>query len=613
MLLLALCSCKGTSTEKKNESMNQDRKVVVYQVFTRLFGNADTTNKPWGTIEENGVGKFNDFTDKALDEIKALGVTHIWYTGVPHHALIRDYTAYGISNDDPDVIKGRAGSPYAVKDYYNVNPDLAVDPANRLDEFKALVDRTHKHGLKVIIDIVPNHVARGYQSVSNPEGVEDFGASDDKSVEYARDNNFYYIPGQPFVVPRPLNNYVPLGGEVNPLADGQFDEDPAKWTGNGSRMAQPDFYDWYETVKINYGVRPDGSYDFDTIPGNFASKTAEEHFAFWQDKTVPDSWKKFRDIALYWTKFGVDGFRYDMAEMVPVEFWSYMNSAIKKLNPDAFLLAEVYNPARYRDYIHLGKMDFLYDKVELYDTLKNIMQGHGSTDHLAAIQRGLADIETHMLHFLENHDEQRIASSAFAGNALKGKPAMVVSATISTSPTMIYFGQEVGEPGDGDPGFGSATRTTIFDYWGVPTHQRWMNKGKFDGGLLLPQEKELREFYKKLLNFTITSPALMGNYQEIHSYNRTNTSGYYDKAFAFARWIDNEHLVVVTNFKDSITDIYELQLPANLILAWGLEDGSYRLKDQLYQQSEFEMIVSGGVGKVKMVVKPLESFILSLE
>ncbi len=612
MLLLALFSCKGTSTEKKNESMNQEHKVVVYQVFTRLFGNTNTTNKPWGTIEENGVGKFNDFTDEALEAVKALGVTHVWYTGVPHHALIRDYTAFGISNDDPDVVKGRAGSPYAVKDYYNVNPDLAVDPAKRLDEFKALVERTHNHGLKVIIDIVPNHVARGYKSVSNPQGVEDFGASDDKTVEYARDNNFYYIPGQPFVIPRPLNNYLPLGGEKNALADGYFDEDPAKWTGNGSRLAQPDFYDWYETVKINYGVRPDGSFDFDTLPESYSSKTADEHFAFWQDKTVPDSWKKFRDIALYWTKFGVDGFRYDMAEMVPVEFWSYMNSAIKKLNPDAFLLAEVYNPARYRDYIHLGKMDFLYDKVELYDTLKNIMQGHGSTDHLAGIQHGLADIETHMLHFLENHDEQRIASSAFAGSAMKGKPAMVVSATISTSPTMIYFGQEVGEPGDGDPGFGSATRTTIFDYWGVPAHQRWMNKGKFDGGLLLPQEKELRDFYQRLLNFTISSPALMGNYQEIHSYNRTNTTGYYDKAFAFARWSDNEHLIVVTNFKDAITDIYELQLPANLIQAWGLKDGSYRLKDQLYEKSGFELTVSGGMGKVKMVVKPLESFILAL-
>lgn len=599
--------------KKNNKDKMGNHKAVVYQVFTRLFGNTNTTNKPWGTLEENGVGKFNDFTDKALEEIKALGVTHIWYTGVPHHALVRDYTAFGISNDDPDVVKGRAGSPYAVKDYYNVNPDLAVDPAKRLEEFKALVDRTHKHGMKVIIDIVPNHVARGYHSVSNPAGTEDFGASDDKSVEYARNNDFYYIPGQAFIVPEPRDNYKPLGGEAHPLADGKFEENPAKWTGNGSRQPQSDFYDWYETVKINFGIRPDGSKDFDTLPAGFNVKPIADHYNFWKDKDVPGSWKKFRDIALYWINFGVDGFRFDMAEMVPVEFWSYMNSSIKTAKPDAFILAEVYNPSLYRDYIHNGKMDYLYDKVELYDTLKHIIQGHGSVDHLAGIQQGLSDIEHQMVHFLENHDEQRLASPAFAGSAVKGKPAMVLSATISTSPTMIYFAQEVGEPGDGNAGFGSATRTTIFDYWGVPSHQRWMNGGAFDGGKLSKDEKSLRDFYRRLLNFTIKSPALMGKYQEIHSFNRSNTTGYYDKCFSFARWSDDERLLVVLNFKDSITDSYELQLPAELITEWKLEDGTYQLKDQLFETAEFELVVSGGLGKVKMEVKPLESFILSLK
>lgn len=612
LLIPVMISCAPKSEKQNENSMESNKKAVVYQVFTRLFGNTNTTNKPWGTLEENGVGKFNDFTDKALEEIKALGVTHIWYTGVTHHALIRDYTAYGISNDDPDVVKGRAGSPYAVKDYYNVNPDLASDPAKRLEEFIALVERTHKHGMKVIIDIVPNHVARRYQSLNNPEGVEDFGASDNTSVEYARNNNFYYIPGQAFAVPAPKNDYKPLGGEAHPMADGKFDENPAKWTGNGSRMAQPDFYDWYETVKINYGVRPDGTKDFDTLPAGFDKKTAAEHFTYWQGKDVPDSWKKFRDIALYWTKLGVDGFRFDMAEMVPVEFWSYMNSSIKNANPNAFLLAEVYNPGLYRDYIHLGKMDYLYDKVELYDTLKNIIQGHGSADNLAAIQSGLADIEHHMLHFLENHDEQRLASPAFAGNAIKGKPAMVLSATISTSPTMIYFGQEAGEPGDGNAGFGSATRTTIFDYWGVPSHQRWMNKGKFDGGLLTPWEKDLRDFYKRLLNFTLNSEAMMGRYMEIHTHNRFNTQGYFEKSFSFARWSDNEKLLVLVNFKDWATDEYELQLPEELIKAWGLGNGEYTMSDQLYGKDTFKLIVKDGSGRVKVSVKPLESFILKL-
>ncbi len=482
-------------------------KPVVYQVFTRLFGNTNTTNKPWGTVEENGVGKFADFTDEALAGIRELGVTHVWYTGVPHHAVIRDYTAYGISDDDPDVVKGRAGSPYAVKDYYSVNPDLATDPANRLDEFRALIERTHANGMKVLIDIVPNHVARRYESLGRPDGIEDFGAGDDTSLEYHRDNNFYYIVGEPFLVPEPEGGYRPLGGEAHPLADGRFDEAPAKWTGNGARAARPGHHDWYETVKINYGVRPDGSHDFPALPDDYAERGHAEHHAFWRDKDVPDSWTKFRDIVLYWTQMGVDGFRYDMAEMVPVAFWSYLNSAIKDVNPDAFLLAEVYNPELYRDYLHLGKMDYLYDKVEFYDSLKLVMQNRGSTDELPAIQARLADIEQHMLHFLENHDEQRIASADFAGDARKGMPAMVVSALVSRSPTMLYFGQDVGEPGAGDAGFGDPTRTTIFDYWGVPAHQRWMNGGRFDGGGLRDDEKALRDFYVRVLRLSADNPA----------------------------------------------------------------------------------------------------------
>lgn len=610
VFFLSLISCQPQQRTATNE-VEAEGKLVVYQVFTRLFGNTNTTNKPWGTIEENGVGKFNDFTDRALDEIKSMGVTHIWYTGVPHHDVIRNYTAYGISNDDPDVVKGRAGSPYAVKDYYNVDPDLAVDPAKRMEEFEALIERTHNHGMKVIIDIVPNHVARNYQSISKPEGISDFGENDDTSVVYKRDNNFYYIPGEPFQVPVFENGYKPLGGEPNPLSDGKFDEDPAKWTGNGARKAQPGFYDWYETVKVNYGVRPDGTYDFDLLPEGFENEIIEAHFNFWKGKDVPDSWMKFRDIALFWLDKGVDGFRYDMAEMVPVEFWSYMNSAIKMKNPDAFLLAEVYNPSLYRDYIFKGKMDFLYDKVQLYDTLKHIMQGHGSPDHLPAIYDDLADIEHHMLHFLENHDEQRIASKEFAGSAEKGKPAMVVSTCLSTSPTMFYFGQNVGEPGDGNPGFGSESRTTIFDYWGVPAHQRWMNNGKFDGGQLSSAEKELNNFYKTLLTFSAKSKALTGSYHEIHSFNRKNTENYPDKVFSFVRWKDDDRLIIVSNFAVE-KQSFNLKLDPEVIKQWQLENGMYKLKSQLVQDHDFELIVQDGSAGIKMNLDGLESVILKM-
>lgn len=612
--IVAAIGCNNISeTHEIISAPGEQHKEVIYQVFTRLFGNTDTTNKPWGTIEENGVGKFNDFTDKALDEIKALGVTHIWFTGIPQHALIGDYTAYGIANDDPDVVKGRAGSPYAVKNYYDVDPDLASDPAKRMDEFKALVQRTHDHGLKVIIDIVPNHVARQYLSNGRPAGIQYFGESDDKSVEYNRNNDFYYIPGQNFITPAAQNGYKPLGGEANPLSDGKFTEQPAKWTGNGSRLAQPKFDDWYETVKINYGIRPDGSKDFDTLPSSFSTKSIADHYAFWQNKSVPGSWKKFRDIALYWMNMGVDGFRFDMAEMVPVEFWSYMNSAIKTKNPEAELVAEVYNPAQYRNYIQLGKMDYLYDKVELYDTLKHIIQGYGSADNLAPVQLGMADIEHHMLHFLENHDEQRIASAAFAGSAEKAKPAMVVSALISTSPTLIYFGQEVGEPGAQDAGFGKPTRTSIYDYVGVPNHQRWMNAGKFDGGQLSSTETSLRDFYKRLLNFTISSPALMGDYQEIQIFNRQQTPSYSNKLYSFVRWSKQQKIIVLCNFSNEKGYNGPLKIPADIMAKWSLQDGSYPLQEMLYGSNKLSLVVEKEIGTIKVDLKPLESLVISVK
>ena len=588
------------------------KKAVVYQVFTRLFGNTNTTNKPWGTLEDNGVGKFADFTDTALLEIKNLGVTHIWYTGVPHHAVITDYTEYGISNDDPDVVKGRAGSPYAVKDYYNVNPDLALDPERRLQEFQALIARTHKQGLKVIIDIVPNHVARNYEGKTNPKGVLDFGSKDDTTVPYARNNNFYYIPDSPFKVPEWQEGYAPLGGEKNPLSEGKFTELPAKWTGNGSRLAQPHFNDWYETVKINYGIRPDGTKDFVELPQGYENKDYIAHANYWKDQDLPDSWYKFRDIALYWLAMGVDGFRFDMAELVPVEFWSFMNSSIKMKNPDAFLLAEVYNPALYRDYIFKGKMDYLYDKVELYDSIKHIMKGYGWTDHIHTVQHGMQDIEHHMLHFLENHDEQRIASPDFAGDPKIAKPAMVVSATISSSPTMIYFGQEVGEDGSENAGFGDPTRTSIFDYVGVPAHQRWVNGKRFDGGQLTDGEKNLRDFYQRLLNVTVSSDALMGDYREIHFFNKEKNPEYDHRIFSFVRWNAEEKLIIVTNFDTQKSYDFDLQLPEDLVLQWALEPGSYSLKELLYG-SEALLTVGKHASSTRLKLAPLESVILKLQ
>ncbi|MDC1107332.1 alpha-amylase family protein [Prolixibacteraceae bacterium] len=611
ILFLLGVVCFGCKSKVDTIMEETPKKVVVYQVFTRLFGNTNTTNKAWGTKEENGVGKYNDFSDKALSEIKNLGVTHIWYTGVPHHALVGDYTNYGIVNDDPDIVKGRAGSPYAVKDYYNVDPDMSVDPSKRMEEFEALVQRTHKHQMKVIIDIVPNHVARYYNSTIKPE--LNFGAKDDTSVVFDVNNNFYYIPGSHFEVPDALNNYKPLGGDQAPSLDGNFFEIPAKWTGNGSRSAMPHFYDWYETVKINYGVDEDGNKHFPLLPAGADTLDYKAHYTFWKDKQVPSSWTKFRDIALYWLDKGVDGFRYDMAEMVPVEFWSFMNASIKMKNPDAFLMAEVYQPDLYRDYIKKGKMDYLYDKVALYDTLKHVMQGHGDARNIASVVEESSDIEHHMLHFLENHDEQRIASPEFAGDPLKGRPAMVVSATLGTSPTMIYFGQEVGEPGNEDAGFGTHSRTSIFDYIGVPHHQRWMNNGKFDGDQLSDEEKALRSFYKKLLNFTLNSSALMGKYVDLTRFNDALGNPYVKSLFIHARWSKDEMLLIISNFSNKDLKNVKVHIPLSLVEDWNLKEGKAVFKDQLGHEITSTLVVEPKDAFLVVNIPALDGLILSLE
>ncbi|MCW8108543.1 alpha-amylase family protein [Alteromonas ponticola] len=599
---------------ENNETVEEDRlaqRPVVYQVFTRLFGNKNTNNVTWGTKEENGVGKFSDFSPTALSEIRALGVSHIWYTGVPHHAMAADYTEFGISLDDPDVIKGRAGSPYAVKDYYNVNPDLADDPSRRLEEFEALIQRTHAHGMKVIIDIVPNHVARHYHSLSKPEGVDDFGANDDTNTVYSRHNNFYYVPGQPFKVPVFSEDTIPLGGAEHPLVDNNFDENPAKWTGNGARAAQPDVNDWYETVKVNYGVKPDGTYDFPVLPTGYEDEPTSAHYNFWRDKALPDSWYKFEDIVHYWLDKGVDGFRFDMAEMVPVEFWSFLNSSIKHKNPDAFLLAEVYQPDKYRDYLHAGKMDYLYDKVGFYDTLKAVMQGTGKVSTVIQAHKRVADISNHMLHFLENHDEQRIASPEFAGAAEIGKPALVVSSLISASPFMLYFGQEVGEDGSEYAGFGKPTRTSIFDYIGVPAHQRWMNEGEFDGGQLTDEEKSLRAFYKKVLNIAAFHPSMQGDFISLHDSSLTAKSDYSEQHFAFARDSSASKLIVVSQFADKSNANVQVVLPESVAQRWGLQE-SAQLSDLLTGETT-TLTFDEGQATITTEMKPWESKVYVIE
>ena len=530
VIALFLTACGGKSTKQSNmssSSTGSDRKVVVYQMLVRLFGNQNSTNKHYGSLQENGCGKFIDISDKALDELKKLGVSHVWYTGVIEHATMTDYSAYGIKNDDPDVVKGRAGSPYAIKDYYDVDPDLAVNVKDRMKEFEDLVARTHKHQLKVLIDFVPNHVARTYHSDARPAGVKDFGEEDNKAKAFDPRNDFYYIPGKSFTVPKGVN----AGGDgfSTPLKDGRFNERPAKATGNNVFAADPSVNDWFETIKLNYGV------DY--------QNGEKKHF-----DPIPPVWEKMRDILLFWASKDVDGFRCDVAEMVPVEFWHWVIPQVKEKKPGIVFLAEAYDPKQYRKYLTTGKFDYLYDKVGLYDGLKRLIRNEPKADvkdisYVAGVES--KNFSSRMLRFLENHDEERIASSGFAGNPWLAVPAMVVSATLSGGPVMIYFGQEVGEPGKGNEGFGTEdNRTTIFDYWGVPEHQKWMNKGAFDGALLSEDQKKLRSFYSALLNFSASSEAVhKGKFFELN-----NPKGFNKKTYAYLRYTTKERLLIVVNF-----------------------------------------------------------------
>ncbi|HEX5171707.1 MAG TPA: alpha-amylase family protein [Cyclobacteriaceae bacterium] len=566
IFLLVCCSSPKEKIPPPSIQGTSASRVIIYQLLPRLFGNKTATNKTYGTLEENGVGKFNDITEDALLALKELGITHVWYTGVIEHATLSDNTKYKIPLDDADIVQGRAGSPYAIKDYYDVDPDLAVDVPGRIKEFDALVDRTHAQGLKVIIDFVPNHVYRAYRSDAKPSGVKDFGADDDKTKAFSASNNFYYLPGQSFQVPI---GYVPLGPNNSfPTKDGKFDETPAKVTGNNQFTPSPKVSDWFETAKLNYGIDIQG--------GN------KSYF-----DPVPDTWLKMKDILIYWADKQVDGFRCDMAEMVPTEFWHWVIPQIKEVNPNIIFIAEIYNTSLYRDYLEKAQFDYLYDKALLYDTLRRIMKGEVSTEEISRVQEKLSGINDKMLHFMENHDEQRLASRFFGGDMWQGLPAMMISATIDNGPLMIYSGQEVGEPGVGVEGFSSDDgRTTIYDYWGVPEHQKWMNDGKFDGGKLSLEQKQLRMFYADLLSLAGNNTAITeGGYYDITSFN-IQAGNMSREMHIFLRADGDERLLIITGFNKEGQTI-RVQIPEDVAKKVGLVKGNiYIARDLMWRELE---------------------------
>ncbi len=523
-----------------------NKKIIIYQVLPRLYGNKVATPVPYGDINSNGCGKFASFTATRLKDIKKLGATHVWFTGVLEHATTTDYSAYGIERDCGAVVKGKAGSPYAVKDYYDVDPDLAEKVPQRMKEFEALVNRTHKAGLKVVIDFVPNHVARKYKSDAAPKGVKDFGAGDDSSSRFFPDNNFYYIPGEAFRCPVQSH-------EV-------YEEYPARATGNDKFSASPDACDWYDTVKLNYGI-------------DYQSGGAKCFYP------VPDTWNKMFGILDYWCSKGVDAFRCDMAEMVPVEFWHWVTDKIKGKYPSVLFIAEIYNPSLYAGYAGYGGFDYLYDKVGLYDTLRDVVCGRRPASDITYCWQSAGDLQGRMLNFIENHDEQRVASDFYAGNALKGRAPMIAAALMNVNPVMIYAGQEYGERGMDCEGFsGRDGRTTIYDYWSPRT----IRKALFEPESLTDEEKSLREFYKTLLNVAGKDKAVSNGLFFDLTYCNNDRYGEYpvDKVYSFLRKSGNRLLLVVCNFAERDFRL-RINIPEHAFEYMSIKQGEYNCTDLL--------------------------------
>lgn len=525
-------------------------KPVIYQLLPRLFSNTCETCVPNGDIEQNGVGKLNDITPRVLKSIKDLGVTHVWYTGVIEHAHATDYSQYGIVRDNPYVVKGKAGSPYAISDYYDIDPDIAVDVPDRMEEFENLVKRTHDAGLKVIIDFVPNHVARRYHSDVKPSGIEDFGVNDDNTYFFSPKNDFYYIPRQKF------SPSIYLGeGEA------AYTEFPAKASGNDCFTAFPSQNDWYETVKLNYGVDyGDGSRHFEPIP---------------------PVWFKMLNVLRYWASKGIDGFRCDMAFMVPTEFWKWAIPNVREKYPEILFIAEIYDVGLYREFINVG-FDYLYDKVNLYDTLRGIQCSQVSAAQITNCWQAVDGIGDKMLNFLENHDEQRFASMQFAGNADLVTPSLIVSSTISTGSVMIYMGQELGEKAADAEGFsGLDGRTTIFDYWSVPTLRRWYNEGKPGISKLTKQEKSLRKLYSTILNICNTESAISsGMFFDLMYVNYNNGKFNPHRQFAYLRGDEKATIVIAVNFDNIDVDV-EINIPDLALKMLNIPEGEIEATELL--------------------------------
>lgn len=565
----------------------QAERPVIYQVLPRLFGNTDETRKPHGTLAENGCGKFSDFNDRSLGALKEMGITHLWLTGVIEQASGTEYP--GRAADPADILKGVAGSPYAIRDYFDICPDYADDPERRVEEFQALIERCRKHGMEVFIDFVPNHVARSYASDVRPE--LSFGEGDDPSQFFSMENNFFYVqPGMAEGGP-PLK----LPTEGKPGCTGRFKPETefVRVTGNNSITFAPSEGDWYETVKLNYGHDFTKGRDTSHLPGPDAA-TDE----------VPDTWRKMDEIFAYWQGMGVAGFRVDMAHMVPMEFWRWMISRARERDGDVYIFGEAYDndPAKLTDGNVLDALlesgfDAVYDDpvydicLGLYDDFAGGLKWANDLDELTFTGERFH----RSLRYAENHDEIRLASPKEWGGLgmAVGRPVSAVMFGMGRGPVMIYSGQEVGEPALGAEGFGGDdARTSIFDYWAMPEFQKWVNGGACDGGRLSDEQRALREWYGRLVS-VVTGPAFAkGDFYGLNHANKENpaygrmpgetVSGHWLYGFLRRDEESGTAFLVVANFHgtEALRDV-RVQIPKHALEWLGKKSGSVSFGERL--------------------------------
>ena len=555
---------------------------VIYQMLPRLFGCTVETRRTNGTIEVNGCGKFNDINDAALASLREMGFSHLWLTGVLEQA---SGTAWPDRPADvPDILKGIAGSPYAIKDYFDVCPDYAENPAERLAEFKALVGRCHAHGLKVIIDFVPNHVARSYHSDVKPE--LSFGSGDDTAAFFSRDNHFYYLRSTDPGGGPPLK--LPTGGM--PGCSGLFAQETefGRVTGNNIASWAPSIDDWYETVKLNYGHDFTTGRDTSHLPPRDASP-----------ETVPRTWRTMDAILAYWQQMGVDGFRADMAHMIPMEFWHWSIRRARARNAAVFFSAEAYDndPAKLTDGHVLDALleagfDAVYDDP-VYDVMEGLYDSGKWANDLDPLT--FTGSRFHRsLRYAENHDEVRLASpKEWGGLGMKvGRPVTAVLFGMGRGPLMLYSGQEVGEPAAGEEGFGGDdARTTIFDYWSMPEFTKWVNGGKYDGGRLGEQQKALRDWYGRLIRLMHEPAFEKGGFYGLNHANKENPAyGRVAGETASGHWLysylrrdpgSGQAFMVVANFhgSETLTDV-RIRLPEEA-LKWLGKNGQISFQERL--------------------------------